>query len=254
MSLFRSLLITLSTYTRIPLPPVDFQEEDMRYGLCFLPLVGVLICFFFRAWALLVEAASFGSLLKAAGYSLIPLWLTGGIHMDGFLDTSDALASWQSCEKKLEIMKDPHMGVFALIRGGMYMLAIAGLYSEINTGKEAVAIGTGFVLSRCLVGLMTLLLPNARRTGMIHSFQKKQEKKATLIAAAIFILISLVIGCLAVGFRLLPGIAAIAATAIYFYFLAKKQFGGITGDLAGYFIQISELAFAAGVILLGGLI
>ncbi len=254
MSLFRSLLIALSTYTRLPLPSFDFQEEDMGYSLCFLPLAGVLIALFFRVWALVARAANFGSLLKAAGFALIPLWLSGGIHMDGFLDTSDALASLQSCEKKLEIMKDPHMGVFALIRGGMYMLAITGLYSEINTGKEAVAIGSGFILSRSLVSLMTLILPNARKTGMIYSFQKEQEKKATVTAVAIFILIGLIIGFLAAGFRLLPAIAAIAAAAFYFYFLAKRQFGGITGDLAGYFIQISELAFAAGVILFGGLV
>lgn len=46
---------------------------------------------------------------------LIPIFITGGIHLDGFLDTQDALSSYQPMERRLEILKDSHAGAFAII-------------------------------------------------------------------------------------------------------------------------------------------
>lgn len=254
MSLLRSLLITLSTYTRLPLPKIDFKEEDLRYSFCFLPLAGALVGVLFCAWAKLTEYLRYNGLLRAAGFTLIPLWATGGIHMDGFLDTSDALASWQPREKKLEIMKDPHMGAFSVIRGGMYLLAMLALYSEVNTVSQAVAIGLGFVLSRCLVITMLILLPNARGSGMAQQFQQGQHKQAVLASGGLFSLISLGAGYLLVGKLIFSGAIPMAVTSLWFYSMSRRQFGGITGDLAGYLVQMSELAFTAGIVLLGGLI
>lgn len=254
MSLLRSLLMTLSTYTRLPLPKVDFHEEDLRYALCFVPLAGVLVGLFFWAWAMLMQAMGIGGLLKAAGFTLIPLWVTGGFHMDGFLDTSDALSSWQPREKKLEIMKDPHMGAFSVIRYGMYLLAMLALYSEVSTVNQAVTVGLGFVLSRCLAILMCIVLPNARGSGMIQRFQQAQPKQAVLTAAAVFAFISLVAGCVSAGYVMLLGTVAMGMMTLWFYAMARRQFGGITGDLAGYLVQMNELAFAAGVVLLSKLL
>ena len=60
---------------------------------------------------------------QAAGFALIPVWITGGIHLDGYADTCDALSSYGDREKKLEILKDPHCGAFAVIRLCSYFLA-----------------------------------------------------------------------------------------------------------------------------------
>lgn len=254
MSLLRSLLITLSTYTCFPFPKVDFREEDLRYSFCFLPLAGVLVGLFSWVWAILAKSLKFGDLLRSVGFTLIPLWVTGGIHMDGFLDTSDALASWQTREKKLEIMKDPHMGAFSVIRGGMYLLAMLALYSEVNTTNQAITIGLGFVLSRCLAMLMCVLLPNARGSGMAQQFQQVQHKKSVLGSGALFSLISLAAGYSLAGNPMVFATAAMGVVGLWFYFMAKHQFGGITGDLAGYLIQMSELVFAAGIVLLEGVL
>ena len=62
----------------------------------------------------------------------IILLVTGGIHMDGYMDTMDALHSYGSREKKLEILKDSHIGAFAVIMTVLYVLIAAGAYSEIK--------------------------------------------------------------------------------------------------------------------------
>lgn len=253
MRLIRALLIAFSTYSRLPLPRAEFREKDMPFVFCFFPLVGAFVGLLFWGWSLLTETTRFTGLLRAAGFTLIPLLATGGIHMDGFLDASDAMASWQPREKKLDIMKDPHMGAFSVIRGGMYLLIMLALYSEIETTHQSLAIGVGFILSRSLTNVMLICLPNARGSGMVQQFQQVQHRKAVMMSAIAFILISLLLGYMAEGWVMLLSAAAMGGTTMWFYCMAKRQFGGITGDLAGYLIQMNELAYAAGVILLGGI-
>ena len=68
-------------------------------------------------------------MLQAAVAVLIPVLVTGGIHLDGFLDTSDAL-SWQVTERRFEILKDPHTGAFVIIACCSYFLAAFGIWTE----------------------------------------------------------------------------------------------------------------------------
>ncbi len=251
MLLIRPLLIALSTYTRLPLPKVEFNEEDMKYSMCFFPLAGVLVGLVFWGWWHFSNWLQVGVLFRSAAFALIPLLVTGGIHMDGFLDVCDALASWQPKEKKLDIMKDPHMGAFAVIRCGMYLLAMLGIYSEIGSSRQAMLISLGFITSRSLVILMFNILPNARGSGMMQRFQQTQGKKAVLMAAGVFSLLAF-----AVGIKLLPvlfllGMVAFALTSLWFRRVSMHQFGGITGDLAGFFVQVSELVFALVVLIAG---
>lgn len=87
--------------------------------MCAFPLIGAVIG---AAWCV-CGAMPLPGLAKAAGFALIPVWITGGIHLDGYADTCDALSSYGDREKKLEILKDPHCGAFAVIRLCSYFLA-----------------------------------------------------------------------------------------------------------------------------------
>ena len=104
--LLRSLIQAFSTYSAIPAPETKWDEDSMKYALAFFPLVGAVIgAAEYGAYLLLVYLNS-GALLTAAVLTALPLFLTGGIHMDGFLDACDALHSWRDREEKLRIMKD----------------------------------------------------------------------------------------------------------------------------------------------------
>ena len=93
-----SLVIAFATYSRIPMPPVDWSEENRRYSLCFFPLIGVVIALALWAWLHLCNVLSLGGMLQGAIGKVIPLIITGGIHMDGFMDVTDAVSSWQTKE------------------------------------------------------------------------------------------------------------------------------------------------------------
>lgn len=253
MKWIRPLLITLSTYTRIPLPHVEFKEADMKHSMCFFPLAGLLVGAGFWLWSQLAGLLGLGSLLRAAGFVLVPLLFTGGIHMDGFLDTADALSSWQPREKKLEILKDVHVGAFAVIKAAMYLLALLGLYSEVQAHR-VLPLVLGFVLSRCMVNLMMVLLPNARGSGMLSSFQEGQDRRALLLVSGLCAALAAATGFVLSWQAMLGGLIGMALVGLWFPSMALRKFGGITGDLAGFLLQVSELAFAGGLILLGRLL
>ena len=113
--LLASLAITFSTYSRIPMPQVEWSEDNMRHTLSLLPLVGLVIGVLYCLTDRLSALLGFSPLLRAALLTVLPVLVTGGIHLDGYCDTVDALASHAPREKKLAILKDSSAGAFAVI-------------------------------------------------------------------------------------------------------------------------------------------
>ena len=94
----------------------------MKYCLLFLPVVGIVEGVFLIAFSMFLNKLNVNPILIAAVLTVLPILYTGGIHMDGFLDTMDALGSNQDKQKKLNILKDSNSGAFAIIGGLVYIL------------------------------------------------------------------------------------------------------------------------------------
>lgn len=139
-------------FSKIPVPRADWDKENMRYMMCFFPLIGVVIGVLLQGLGFLCTWLFFGDTMRGAAFVLLPILVTGGIHMDGFLDTTDALSSWQPREKKLEILKDSHAGAFAIIMGCAYFVLALGVWSEMDL-KALPVLGLIFVVSRTLSSL-----------------------------------------------------------------------------------------------------
>ena len=100
MYLVKSLAVALSMYSKIPVPAVEWKEENMKYAMCFFREVGGGAgAVQYLAAAVLLGFTGCGTVLFSAVMTLIPVLVTGGIHLDGFADTTDALASWGNREK-----------------------------------------------------------------------------------------------------------------------------------------------------------
>lgn len=252
--MMRALIIAFSTYSRIPMPRVEFKEKSMRYCMCFFPVVGMVIG--------IIEALSGYGLLELDGLSMLfaagiltvlPILLTGGIHMDGYFDTIDARHSYKSKEEKLEILKDPHLGAFAVIYGIAYFVLyyavvcqlLTNAYGEINTWKLCVEITAIFVLERILSGISVVTFPKAKKSGMLATTADAAEKKvkAILITEGLAVAIAAILVCPVYGATI---VLIQAFMFVYYRIMSTKEFGGITGDLAGYFLQLTELASLLG--------
>lgn len=251
MKYINACIIAFAMYSKIPMPRADWNEENMKYAMCFFPWIGAVIGAIFYLWGTLAERIPVGNILYGAVLTLIPVMITGGIHLDGLLDTADALSAYQSKERRLEILKDSHAGAFAIIVGCMYFLAYFGFASELMTGVATAGIGViavGFFFSRCLSGFAVAAFPCAKDSGLAATFANGADRKRTravlliegLAAIGIMLYISVPLG--------LGAVLAGALTFFWYYRMSMKKFGGITGDLAGCFLQVCELMILIAVV------
>lgn len=247
MNLLGAVVIAFSMYSRIPMPRIEWTKERMRYMLCFFPLVGAAIGACMLLWMQFGEKiAGDGNFFRAV-LVLIPVLVTGGIHLDGLLDTSDALSSYKPMEEKLEILKDSHAGAFAIIVGASYFLLMFGIYSEV-TMEQMRLLAVGFVLSRALSGLSIVLFKKAKNSGLAASFSDMAQQKC--VGAVMLAVIGVCAAALLFLDFCLGITVLLAAAAVFGYYrvMSYRKFGGITGDLAGFFLQVCELMMALAVI------
>lgn len=244
MNILRSMLAAVGLYSKIPVPQVEWNKKTLGYALAFFPLVGLLISVCLLGWCYLAQRCGFGGVLFAAGATLVPVLITGGIHLDGFCDVSDALSSWQTKERRLEILKDSHIGAFALICTAAYLLAYFAVWTEIRPTPEACCFAAAvFPLCRALSGLGIANLRCAKTSGLVATFAGNAERRG--VSAVLFIWLVLIMGWL-LGLRPLwaaLGGALALLCFLYYRYVAYSKFGGINGDLAGWFLQLLELGW-----------
>ena len=272
MSLLRSFCIAFGMYSKIPMPKFEWNPKDMRYTMCFFPLISIPIALLVLLWFYLCQWLHIHSFLFACILTAIPVLVTGGIHLDGYCDTVDALSSRQPREKKLEILKDPHLGAFAVISFGVYMMLYLGVFHEYlslvlreDRGDRYFLYAVPclvFVMERAFSGLSVVTFPQAKKKGLAAGFGGAAKKKADSLVLLLWMLICLGAGAAAVkmgcrGAGTAAGVLLMThlAVFIWYYRMSVKQFGGVTGDLAGCFLQVCELAglAAAAVLLKAGL-
>ena len=252
---FKSLAVAFSIYSKIPVPRFNWASDDMKYHLCFFPWVGAVIGAAEWGWYKLFfkVLTGDGRLAVEGGINhiffalialIIPILITGGFHLDGFLDTMDALHSYGDRNKKLEILKDPHVGAFAIISFAVYLLLAAAFLTLINeaSSKAVICLCFSFYISRCLSGLSVLIFPKAKPDGMLST--ESSTKKPVFVITVLLLQLAASVGVLIYfsGISAIISISAISLCFLYYYTMSKKHFGGITGDLAGFFVCISELA------------
>ena len=241
----KSLCIAFSLFSKLPVPQFAWKEEDMKYMLLFFPFVGIVIGGVAYVWWLACNAFSIGSICFALVGTAIPVLLSGGIHADGYMDTMDALHSYQPKEKKLEICKDPHTGAFSVIWLFLYYLLYAGAYSELNSARALLLLGTGYWLSRILSALGSVCFPCAKKDGLIYLFSGQSDKAVVrsllsiqlLACGAVLLCLSYIVGSALIVMS--------ALTLLFYRYQCEKEFGGITGDTAGYFTMLCEGGIAA---------
>lgn len=251
---FKSIDVAFSIYSKIPMPRFNWGTEDMKYHLCFFPWIGLVIGALEWGWYDLCTWQEWNRGLLVLIAMAIPLLVTGGFHVDGFMDTMDALHSYQDKEKKLEILKDPHIGAFAVICLATYLILAGGLAFALTDTVCVQAVLVAFFMARALSGVSVIYFPSAKRDGMM----KMEGNTAQKTVVGISLMVQLLVG---VGLLVLISwkvavvqLATGIVVYLYYYLMSRKQFGGITGDLCGYFVTVYELAMlmAAGICNLTG--
>ena len=250
MTLLRSIAMAFLMFSKIPMPQVEWKDESMHYMLAVFPLIGVVIAALLQLWLWICGALGIGQVLFAGGILLIPLAVTGGIHIDGLCDTSDALGSHAEPERKREILKDPRVGAFGVIAVVAYVALYFALASDLPQTVTAVGLmGIAHVLSRVTSGTISMFLAGSTEEGLLATFRGASHRVGAAVILGVFALACVICGCWLNWICTIVIVVIDIACALFVHQLAKREFGGMSGDLAGYFLQVAEAAMLAGIVI-----
>ncbi|WP_313893323.1 adenosylcobinamide-GDP ribazoletransferase [Psychrobacillus sp.] len=236
-----SFLLTLQFFTIIPVHknlPMEKRHITGMYSL--FPLIGAAI----GAFACLLLYFEWSPLMIAFGIVLFGIFFSGGLHLDGFIDTSDAFFSYKDRLKRFEILDDPRVGAFGTMA---VVLLIVGKVIIVSEVLAAESFHWAFVLlipffSRATLTMLFSLTTNAKTSGLAHYFKKKMSAVAVQYAAVLHFVIGFIVIGLLVNWMISVTFAAVLFVFIcYFRSWALKHFGGVTGDLLGASVEISEV-------------
>lgn len=238
----RHFLIATQFLTRLPIPrawQADWGMEDLRDSVHMFPLVGLLLGLI----ASLVYTAAIVCGLPPVLAALLTVAalvaMTGGLHEDGFADVCDGFGGGRTSEQKLDIMRDSRLGSYGAI-GLMLSLAFrAGAIAHLAAPEMvAPALVASAVLSRAAIPLAMRHLPQARSDGLAASAGRPDQGPVLLgIGIAGFV------GCLALPFAsIIVALALCIVVAWAFLDMARRQIGGVTGDVLGGLQQLLEIA------------
>lgn len=237
---FYGLILNLQFFTVIPVHrDIPMSNKNIRGLIGTLPLLGLLLGVMYSGITyLLVEVTSLSTLMISFVIWLLAIVLTGAIHIDGWIDTSDAFFSYRDRKKRLEIMTDPRTGAFGVISVIVLLftkfLFIYEVMLHLDTSTYIFILFIPF-FSRMLTAMMLILIPSAKEEGLGFFFQRA-VKKHTLAFYVIYVIpISLIL--LLRDFTDVWAVLIMLMTTLFtFLFLRKKVlqwFGGITGDVVG---------------------
>jgi adenosylcobinamide-GDP ribazoletransferase len=237
--------LALGFLTTLPARPVPYVSGGLGRAAVWFPVIGLLI----GVLLLLVQIAAarlLGPLVAAV--LVVAVWaaLTGGLHLDGLADCCDGLLVSAPRERRLEIMRDPRVGSFAVTGLVLALLLKAAAVFSLGTGFAA---ASGLVLAPVWARWWILLAarrPAARAEGLGSSFAAALTPRLMAVA----LMLPLVLLGIAAWFDwrspvgvMLSGLAFLGVLQ-----LAQARIGGITGDVLGAVVELTEIALLVGMV------
>jgi adenosylcobinamide-GDP ribazoletransferase len=235
--LFNGFIMSLSMFSIIPMSMV-WDEAAMCLVGPFLPLTGLIIGVLWFGFSVLLTALNIPQALQGAALLLFPLFLSGFIHIDGLMDVCDAVCSRADIDKKRAILKDPHIGAFAACGLGVYLLLG---FASLNGGvAEPFLLVVIPVMSRSIAAFTLMTEKSISETGFTASFKKGVRMAHKAVPVCVLFLCPAIVWVFRGGAATLPlwPVFLLGSSAARY---AIKHLGGVSGDVCGFTICVSEL-------------
>lgn len=235
----------LSFFTTLPVANPDSSLEDVARSAYLLPFVGLfaglpgatLLLLAFGMPSEVAVSLAFGAVLLVAGLH----------HTDGVMDVGDALMVRGDREKRREILKDDRTGAGAV--GALFIVyapSLAGLVALVDASplRAAAALLVGEVAARSAMLLLLVFGTPAEESSSSAYFVRFLKERKRRAAALTFALALPPLTALSLGpVALLLAVAAPAITVVFALSLAKRAFGGISGDVSGATGELARAVF-----------
>lgn len=247
----RAFVAAVRFLSTLPLPGTAqlFDKEEIGerviVGSVYFPLVGLILALLL--WLLLLITAPFApSLVLAALLLIAEVLLTGGLHLDGLMDSCDGLFGGRTRERKLEIMRDSRVGSFGVLGAACLLILKFACLASLPTHILPFVLLMTLPTARWCMVLALYIFPSARSTGLGALYRQAITLRHLLIAGGITLVIAILSGRLAgIGLWILAtGIAFALGTWI------TRQLDGLTGDSYGAIAEITEVVTLLAAVLL----
>lgn len=225
------------------------NRENAKYIFCIRILCGVAVGIVMCAFYMLCERLNFGQSCFALIGAAIPVMMSGGIYLSGFMKTSETLFG------RL-FGKAGSAGTQAVIAAVSFFLLYAGGLSAVRKDRQLAFLGIGYMISRTLYGMAFVWFPEAEK-------EKGKDGRGGAVLSpalrkALRIILSVILAlCFCTCLVIEPIMGMLEALLCmwvwtYYYYMSKKLFGGVTKESAGYFLTLCELALALFAGMFGG--
>ncbi len=234
---FLSVLPLPGPSNRFETSGTNDTKPQLHLGSAYFPFVGFLL-----AALLYLVQFSLSLLLPplalAAVLVVALVILTGGLHLDGLMDTCDGLFGGRTRERRLEILRDSRVGSFGVLGGVCILLLKFALFASIPSHILSLAFFIVLPCSRWAMVLALRVFPSARPEGLGATFRQTVTLPKLIVAAITSFLLALIV---AHGVGVLLWCVA-TSTALLIGIWSTQQIGGLTGDIYGAIAECSEVA------------
>lgn len=237
----KSFFVALMMFSIIPVPRSMLDVKSSKYVLLSLPLLGFVLGITWYVFVNIIEFFSLPPVIIVSFIMLCPYIWTGFTHMNGFMTVNDAILSSREKEKKLKILKDPHISGFAVLSViSLFTILYPSIY-YIHLYKEYFLMFIFIpIFSRCFASLSVYIMKPIFETGFVSIF-KKDGSRFHIVFLIIMIVTFTYLAYLSCStFAIVILIIELIAFLLSLAY-AYKNFGGISGDVVGFTITISEV-------------
>lgn len=241
----RLFLAALVFYTRLPLP---ISGELPFAGVAHLaPLIGLVIGSILGFFDLALAQAGFPSLVQSSLVVAAWVWLTGGLHLDGVMDTADGLAASPDLDRRLAVMTDSNTGAFGVMAGVIVLLLKVTALAAISFHPElALVLAAGWGRWGQLVAIASYPYLKATGKGAFHKTSVRSFRSTFLNGGLLMVL---TLGVVMTRWEALPLGKTLAlitsgcSLALIIGAWFQRQLGGHTGDTYGATVEWTEALF-----------
>ena len=239
MNIIKGFFMAWGNFCIVPCPWRIWDEGCRKQMLAMLPALGFLMGALWYGLAELLLWLCIPQMMSAALLTVYPFFISGCMHLDGYMDCCDAIFSRAPLEKKKQILKDSRVGAFAVIWViVLFLMFFASMYSLVEAGASYMEFLIAVPVISRTVGAVCILAGRRIEVSQYESLERGSGKQIIFIAV-FAVLISA--ACTAVtDIQVLVPLVLCAAAGIISCMRASGSLGGVSGDIAGYSIVWAE--------------
>ncbi len=235
LSWFAPIALSWSFLTILPAPRVDVTSRAVGIAIALFPVVGL----------------GLGGLLGLLGLALdrflppgpvaviligLESLLTGGLHLDGLMDTADGVLGGWTPSERLEIMRDSRVGAFGVMAGTLALVAEYACLGTLTGLYRLTALASALAMARWAMVIAVSFFPSARPAGLGATFHQAASRWTAVASSLLAVVFACALGR--------PGVAGLVSATLVTVLAAGffvRRLGGLTGDTYGAIAVLTQL-------------